>query len=158
MDPAKRGFLIKFRNVAFLSVAAKLLWKIMGKSALADEMVIDISDLHPGDTKTVLWGSTPIFIRRRTPQEIELAQNTDVSKLKHQEKDSDRVKDPEWLVLIGVCTHLGCVPLGNAQGWVCPCHSSYYDISGRVLKGPARKNMAVPPYRLIDGGHAIAIG
>ena len=110
---------------------------------------VDISSLKPGKTITVLWRGKPIFIRRRTTQEIDEAGAVDLKDLKDPEKDSDRTKNPEWLVMIGVCTHLGCVPLGNKgeyNGWFCPCHGSHYDTSGRIRKGPAPDNLAVPPY------------
>ena len=110
---------------------------------------VDISSLKPGKTITVLWRGKPIFIRRRTTQEIDEATAVDLKDLKDPEKDSDRAKDPEWLVMVGVCTHLGCVPLGNKgeyNGWFCPCHGSHYDSSGRIRKGPAPENLAVPPY------------
>ena len=87
----------------------------------------------------VAWRGKPIFIRRRTKEEIELAEKEDSLNLPHPEKDLDRVKNKEWLVVVGVCTHLGCVPIadsGDFGGWFCPCHGSHYDISGRIRKGP----------------------
>ena len=110
---------------------------------------VDVSSVELGKTITVLWRGKPIFIRRRTKEEIEEASAVDLKDLKDPEKDEDRAKDPEWLVMIGVCTHLGCVPLGNKgeyNGWFCPCHGSHYDTSGRDRKGPAPNNLEIPKY------------
>ena len=113
---------------------------------------VDISNINPGKTITVLWRGKPVFIRRRTKKEINEAQKIKLDELKHPQKDQDRVKKPEWLVMLGVCTHLGCVPLGNKgeyNGWFCPCHGSHYDTSGRIRKGPAPSNLEIPPYEFI---------
>ena len=94
-----------------------------------------------------------MFIRRRTQEEISEARAVKMEDLIHPEKDEDRAKDPEWLVMLGVCTHLGCVPLaeaGDFNGWFCPCHGSHYDTSGRIRKGPAPKNLLVPTATFID--------
>ena len=96
---------------------------------------VDVSNVEPGKTITVLWRGKPIFIRRRTKDEIKEAADVDLKDLKHPEKDSDRAKNPEWLVMVGVCTHLGCVPLGDKgdyNAWFCTCHGSHYDTSGRI--------------------------
>ena len=121
---------------------------------------VDITNIDPGKTITVLWRGKPIFIRRRTKKEIEEASAVDMKDLKDPEKDSDRVKNPEWLVMVGVCTHLGCVPLngkGEFNAWFCPCHGSHYDTSGRIRKGPAPTNMEVPKYVFINN-NTIKIG
>ena len=121
---------------------------------------VDISSLEPGQSITVLWRGKPVFIKRRTKEEIESARAVDLSELKHPEKDEDRAKDPEWLVMLGVCTHLGCVPLGDKGeygGWFCPCHGSHYDTSGRIRKGPAPTNMEVPKYEFVNS-NTIKIG
>tara|TARA_B100000902_G_C27162834_1_gene839662 strand:- start:273 stop:782 length:510 start_codon:yes stop_codon:yes gene_type:complete len=114
---------------------------------------VDISSVEPGKEITVLWRGKPVFIKRRTKEEIEEARSVKMNDLPDPEKDEDRVKNPEWLVMLGVCTHLGCVPLkekGDYNGWFCPCHGSHYDISGRIRKGPAPENMAVPKYEFLD--------
>ncbi|CCG25685.1 Rip1 ubiquinol cytochrome c-reductase [Candida orthopsilosis Co 90-125] len=106
-----------------------------------------------GKNVIVKWQGKPVFIRHRTPEEIEEAEEVDVSKLRDPQKDADRVKKPEWLVMLGICTHLGCVPIGEAGdfgGWFCPCHGSHYDISGRIRKGPAPLNLEVPEYSFPD--------
>ena len=102
----------------------------------------------------------PVFIKRRTPEEIAEAKTVKLEDLKHPEKDEDRVKKEEWLVMLGICTHLGCVPLSNKgeyNGWFCPCHGSHYDTSGRIRKGPAPTNMEVPNYEFVDN-NTIKIG
>ena len=97
----------------------------------------------------IKWRCKPVFIRHRTPDEIKEAENVDISKLRDPQADSDRVQRPEWLIMLGVCTHLGCVPIGESGdfgGWFCPCHGSHYDVSGRARKGPAPLNLAIPQY------------
>ena len=121
---------------------------------------VDVSNVEKGQSITVLWRGKPVFIRRRTDEEIAEAQNVNLEELKHPEKDEDRAKDPEWLVMLGVCTHLGCVPLGDKGeygGWFCPCHGSHYDTSGRIRKGPAPTNMEVPKYEFVNS-NTIKIG
>jgi len=121
---------------------------------------VNISEVQPGQSITVLWRSKPIFIKRRTEEEIAKARQVDLKELKDPEKDEDRPKNPEWLVIVGICTHLGCVPLGNKGeygGWFCPCHGSHYDTSGRIRKGPAPTNLEVPKYEFVDS-NTIKIG
>ena len=121
---------------------------------------VDISTVGLGKTITVLWRGKPVFIRRRTQEEISKAQNVNLSELIDPQKDEDRVKKSEWLIMTGVCTHLGCVPLGNKgdfDGWFCPCHGSHYDTSGRVRKGPAPTNLEIPKYEFINN-NTIKIG
>ncbi len=122
---------------------------------------VDIGGVEPGTQLTVKWLGKPVFIRRRSPEEIEAARAVDVSTLPDPNaenanavegadaSDQNRALEEtgEWLVMIGVCTHLGCVPLGDAGefgGWFCPCHGSHYDTAGRIRKGPAPRNLAVP--------------
>ena len=114
---------------------------------------VDISSLEPGQSITVLWTGKPVFIKRRTDEEISEAKKVDLKELPDPEKDEDRAKNPEWLVMLGMCTHLGCVPLGDKGeygGWFCPCHGSHYDTSGRIRKGPAPKNLEIPKYEFVD--------
>jgi len=126
-----------------------------GKDTLAlASTEIDLSPLKEGQSLTVIWRGKPVFIKHRTSTEIEEAKNVLMEDLKDAEDDSKRVQDSKWLVVLGVCTHLGCVPLGQKTtdvkgdfgGWFCPCHGSHYDTSGRIRKGPAPKNLPVPPY------------
>ncbi|EME70659.1 ubiquinol-cytochrome C reductase iron-sulfur subunit [Paramagnetospirillum caucaseum] len=116
---------------------------------------VDISAIKPGQSVTVVWRGKPVFVRHRLPEEIADAAKVNTADLREPETDTQRAKKPEWLVLIGVCTHLGCVPLGQKPadpkgefgGWFCPCHGSHYDTSGRIRKGPAPSNLPVPPYQ-----------
>ena len=121
---------------------------------------VDISSVEPGKSITVLWRGKPVFIKRRTKEEITEARSVKLNELKHPEKDEDRAKNPEWLVMLGICTHLGCVPLGDKgdyNGWFCPCHGSHYDTSGRIRKGPAPVNMEIPKYEFVNS-NIIKIG
>jgi ubiquinol-cytochrome c reductase iron-sulfur subunit len=116
---------------------------------------VDISLIEPGHTMTVKWRGKPVFIRNRTEEEIKEARETPLSALVDPQEDSARVKagHDKWLITIGICTHLGCVPLANKGdylGWFCPCHGSHYDTSGRIRKGPAPLNLAIPPYEFIS--------
>ena len=110
---------------------------------------VDLSAIAEGAIVTVKWRGKPIFVRHRTPKEIKDAVEVPLAQLPDPQADAQRVKKPEWLVVIGVCTHLGCIPLGHQgdyEGWFCPCHGSVYDTSGRIRKGPAPKNLEVPNY------------
>ena len=114
---------------------------------------VDVSGIERGQSITVLWRGKPVFIKRRTEEEIQKARQVDLKELPDPEKDEDRAKNPEWLVMLGMCTHLGCVPLGNKgeyEGWFCPCHGSHYDTSGRIRKGPAPTNLEIPKYEFIS--------
>ena len=114
---------------------------------------VDLSAIEQGQAITVIWRGKPVFIRHRTAKEISQAQDTSLEDLPDPQADSERAQKPEWLILVGVCTHLGCVPLshtGEYEGWFCPCHGSHYDTSGRIRKGPAPANLAVPEYVFID--------
>ena len=121
---------------------------------------VDVSSVEPGKTITVLWRGKPVFIKRRTQNEIDEARSVRMEDLPDPEKDEDRAKNPEWLVMLGVCTHLCCVPLndkGDYNGWFCPCHGSHYDTSGRIRKGPAPTNMSIPNYEFLEN-NIIKIG
>ena len=121
---------------------------------------VDLSKISVGQSKTVKWRGKPVFIRRRTVEEIAEAKNIDIASLRDPMSDADRVQKEEWLILEGVCTHLGCVPLGNKgefNGWFCPCHGSHYDTSGRIRKGPAPTNLEIPKYEFVDN-NTIKIG
>jgi ubiquinol-cytochrome c reductase iron-sulfur subunit len=116
---------------------------------------VDLGPIAAGQIIKVFWRSKPIFIFRRTPKDIDLAKNVNVQSLPDPEPDSARVKQghEQWLVVIGICTHLGCIPLpheGNYDGWFCPCHGSQYDSAGRIRQGPAPKNLAIPPYAFVS--------
>ena len=184
-EPTRRDFLyIATGMFAGLGVAG-VAWPFidqMNPDASAKALAsieVDVKDLKPGQLMTVLWRGKPVFIRHRTEEEVKRARQARAKDL----KDGNEFKDPDarnamqppgtlavdenrtlpgkedWLVLIGVCTHLGCIPkdqwLGNEgnsdfEGWFCPCHGSHYDISGRIRKGPAPRNLAVPKYAFIS--------
>ncbi len=119
---------------------------------------INLEPISPGQRLTVLWRGKPVFIDHRTPQQIRSARADDKAELIEPETDAERVQNPDWLIVIGICTHLGCIPQGQRPnsrtgkwgGWFCSCHGSQYDTSGRVRVGPAPRNLAVPPYKFIS--------
>jgi ubiquinol-cytochrome c reductase iron-sulfur subunit len=135
---------------------------------LADASIeVNLAEIAPGSSKVVMWRGKPVFIRHRTPKEIELAQKTALLSMPDPQTDQERFsKNPAWLVVIGVCTHLGCVPNerrglqtdGTEGGWLCACHGSVYDVSGRIVKGPAPKNLEVPPYKFVSNDKVLRIG
>lgn len=163
-DETKRDFLAlsagAFGAVGAIAFAAPLINSLNpAKDTLALATTeVDISAIPVGEAKTVMWRGKPVFIKHRTEEEIEEARNVDLALLPDKQTDEDRVQKPEWLVTIGICTHLGCVPAGQKQsdahgdydGWFCPCHGSHYDTSGRIRKGPAPSNLAVPPYEFVS--------
>ena len=125
----------------------------------------DMAPIQVGQRLTVAWQGKPVFIDHRPETEIKAAQDVDWQSLRDPQPDSARVKKPEWLIVVGVCTHLGCIPLGQKQGddrgpfggWFCPCHGSVYDTSARIRQGPAPANLTVPPYKFTSDT-AITIG
>jgi len=116
---------------------------------------IKLADIPEGRSMTFKWRGKPLFLRHRTDEEIANEAAVDISGLRDPQTDEERVKNPKFLVLLGVCTHLGCVPIADAGdfgGYYCPCHGSHYDGSGRIRKGPAPLNLEVPPYDFLDEG------
>ena len=164
--PNRRDFIVTATTAAGAVGVGAAVWPLIDQmnpdasvKALASTEV-DVSSVEPGQSITVLWRGKPVFIKRRTQDEIAKARDVNLKELKHPEKDEDRAKNPEWLVMLGVCTHLGCVPLGDKGeygGWFCPCHGSHYDTSGRIRKGPAPTNMEVPKYEFVNS-NTIKIG
>ena len=166
VDGEKRDFIFIATGTVAAAGAASLGWPLvsqMGKAAdtlAAGSIEIDISAIEEGAQLKTLWRGKPVFVRHRTQKEITEAENTDVADCPDPQMDSDRLVpkpdgkvDPKFLVMVGVCTHFGCVPVGEAgdfDGWYCPCHGSHYDTSGRIRKGPAPKNMAIPPYEYLS--------
>ncbi|CAG7592846.1 MAG: ubiquinol-cytochrome c reductase iron-sulfur subunit [Candidatus Midichloria sp.] len=123
---------------------------------------VDLSNIKEGETITVMWRGKPIFVTKRTPNQIEEVRSVNLAELRDPQSDEERVKKgkEQWLVTIGVCTHLGCVPVsgkGDYNGWFCPCHGSHYDSSGRIRKGPAPANLPIPPYEFLSN-NKIKIG
>ena len=165
-EPARRDFLY-LATGAFAAVgAANVVWPLIDQmnpdasvKALAS-IEIDLSSIDIGQSITVSWRGKPVFIRRRTQGEIAEARSVAFDALPDPQGDEARVTKEEWLVMVGICTHLGCVPLGQSgdfNGWFCPCHGSHYDTSGRIRKGPAPKNLDIPPYEFV-GDTRIKIG
>ncbi|KAI0515311.1 ubiquinol-cytochrome c reductase iron-sulfur subunit, mitochondrial [Xylaria bambusicola] len=119
---------------------------------------VDLNAIPEGKNVIIKWRGKPVFIRHRTSGEIDEANKVNVASLRDPQADEDRVQKPEWLVMLGVCTHLGCVPIGEAGdygGWFCPCHGSHYDISGRIRKGPAPLNLEIPAYDFPEDGKLV---
>lgn len=166
-DTSKRAFtyfvLTGGRFIYASAIRLAVLKFILSMTASQDVLAlanleVDLSNIEPGQTVTVKWRGKPVFIRHRTEEDIQLADSVDVSSLRDPETDEVRVKDKDWLIVVGVCTHLGCVPLPNAgdyHGWFCPCHGSHYDTSGRIRKGPAPYNLEVPAYSFIEDGKVL---
>ena len=141
--------------------------KSMGpaKDVLAASTVdVDIASIKEGEVMTTMWRGKPVFIKRRSADEVKTVREFPLTSLKDPETDEARTKNPEWLVVVGVCTHLGCIPTQRKnvviteQGWTCACHGSQYDDSGRIISGPAPKNLDVPGYKFMNDNKVIRIG
>lgn len=156
----RRDFLYLAAGAMGAVGAASAVWPLIASMNPSAEVLalasteVDLAPVAEGQRITVTWRGNPVFIDHRTPAQIEQANAVSLDELPDPETDEARVVKPEWLVMIGVCTHLGCVPLGQKTGqsrgeyggWFCPCHGSHYDTSGRIRKGPAPTNLPVPPY------------
>ena len=167
----RRDFLILTGSALGAVGAAIAVWPLIDSMNPASDTLalatteVDLSPIQLGQRLTVPWRGKPVFIDHRTPEAIEAARAVQLQELPDPQPDADRVKRPEWLVMVGVCTHLGCIPLGQNPGddrgefggWFCPCHGSAYDTSGRIRRGPAPTNLVVPPYEFISDT-AIRIG
>lgn len=157
-EQSRRDILFIATGTAAVGAAGAVVWPLIAQMnpdastlALASTEV-DLSAIPEGQIVTVKWRGKPVFVRHRTAEEIKAAEGVDMAVLPDPEPDSKRVKRPEWLVVVGVCTHLGCIPTGKEgefDGWFCPCHGSVYDLSGRIRSGPAPTNLEVPPYAFI---------
>jgi ubiquinol-cytochrome c reductase iron-sulfur subunit len=165
-DPTRRDFLMVATGAMGAVGAISVAWPFINNlNPAADTLAlstveVNVKAIAVGQAITVKWRGKPVFIRHRTPEEIKKADDVKLADLPDPETDDARVTDtakkvrPEWLIVVGVCTHLGCVPLGTKpgdprgdyDGWFCPCHGSQYDTSGRIRKGPAPKNLPVPEY------------
>ena len=172
-DPGKRDFLTLLTGATVVIGMGALVWPFVSSMNPASDVLalssieVDLAPVTEGQAVTVVWRGKPIFVRHRSAEEIKAAQATKPNEMIQAETDASRVKagHEKWLIVTGICTHLGCVPLGNKPseqrgdygGWFCPCHGSQYDTSGRVRKGPAPTNLAVPPY-VFAGDTKIKIG
>jgi ubiquinol-cytochrome c reductase iron-sulfur subunit len=160
----RRDFLYLLTGAATVVGGGAMVWPLIDTmNPSADVLAlasteVDLSTIEQGMSVTVKWRGKPVFIRHRTAEEIEEASAVSLGELRDPESDAERVEKPEWLIMVGVCTHLGCVPLGQKPndetgeygGWFCPCHGSHYDSSGRIRKGPAPLNLEVPEYTFLD--------
>ncbi|WP_171052551.1 ubiquinol-cytochrome c reductase iron-sulfur subunit [Ruegeria sediminis] len=161
----RRDFLFFATGGAAIVATGAAVWPLINSmnpsadvSALA-VVDIDLEGIEAGSRITLKWKGKPVFIDHRTEERIAQARADDNAPMIDPEPDAERVQRPEWLVVVGVCTHLGCIPLGqggsdstgNWNGWFCPCHGSHYDTSGRIRKGPAPRNLEMPPYEFVTG-------
>ena len=163
-EKTRRDFLFTTTAAVGVVGAATAVWPLIDQmNPAADTLAlssteVDLEPIVEGQSITVVWRGKPVFIRHRTKPEIEAAQKDDKADLPDPQADLDRVQNAKWLVMVGVCTHFGCIPLGNKSGenkgefggWFCPCHGSHYDTSGRIRKGPAPKNLEVPDYKFVS--------
>ncbi len=172
-DVTKRDFLKLVTGAGAAIGVGAIAWSFidyMNPSAdvlALSSVEVDLTPIATGSGITVLWQGKPIFVRHRTDQETKEAEDVKLSELIDPQSDAARVKPghAQWIVVVGICTHLGCVPLGNKPsdprgdwgGWFCPCHGSQYDTSGRVRHGPAPANLALPPYAF-DSDTKVKIG
>ncbi len=157
---SRRDFLLIATSAVGAVGTALAIWPLIDSLNPAADVLalgsteVDLAPVKVGQSITIKWRGSPVFIRRRTADEIEAARKDDGADLPDPEADADRVQKAEWLIMVGVCTHLGCIPLGQKRGdskgefggWFCPCHGSHYDTSGRIRKGPAPTNLLIPPY------------
>ena len=162
-ETTRRDFLY-IATGAFAAGGAFAVWPLIDQmnpdaSVLAlSSIEIDLSPIEVGQSMTVKWRGSPIFVRRRTAEEIKQAVEVPLEDLPDPEPDSARAVKPEWLIMVGICTHLGCIPKGQTigdergdyGGWFCPCHGSHYDTAGRIRKGPAPTNLAIPPINYLE--------
>jgi ubiquinol-cytochrome c reductase iron-sulfur subunit len=163
-EGTRRDFLFQTTGAMGAVAVGGIAWPVIDSmNPAADTLAlasiqVNIGSIAEGQAITVTWRGKPVFIRHRTAEEIAEAEAVDVNSLRDPQTDEQRVEKPEWLVMVGVCTHLGCVPLGQKAGdtkgdyggWFCPCHGSHYDTAGRIRKGPAPSNLLVPPYEFTD--------
>jgi ubiquinol-cytochrome c reductase iron-sulfur subunit len=158
-EPTRRDFLFIATGAAAVVAAGSVLWPLIDQmnpdasTLAAASTEVDLSGIAEGQIVTVKWRGKPIFVRHRTKKEIDEARAVNISELRDPATDESRVQKPEWLVVIGICTHLGCVPLGHQgafDGWFCPCHGSVYDTAARIRQGPAPLNLNLPPYKFLS--------
>ncbi len=155
-EPTRRDFLFIATGAVGVVAVGSAAWPLIDQmnpdasTLAAASTEVDLDNIALGQIVTVKWRGKPVFVRHRTPKEIEAADAAPLSELRDPATDASRVQKPEWLVVIGICTHLGCVPLGHQgpyDGWFCPCHRSVYDTSGRIRQGPAPYNLVIPTYK-----------
>ncbi|NBV54316.1 MAG: ubiquinol-cytochrome c reductase iron-sulfur subunit [Proteobacteria bacterium] len=156
VDADRRSFLINTTTALGLAGAACVALPFvqsMNPNRAVQAMAtldVNLAEIPEGDFKTYLWQGKPVFIWHRSAQQVTKAAEQDATATIQPEADALRVQKPNWLVVMGICSHLGCVPMKGTDGWRCPCHGSQFDLSGRVVKGPAGKNLEIPPYRFLN--------
>lgn len=157
-EPTRRDMLYIATGAAAVVATGAAVWPFIAQmnpdaSTLAlSSTEVDLGAIPEGQIVTIKWRGKPVFVRHRTKKEIQEAEAVPLAQLPDPQTDQSRVKKPEWLVVVGVCTHLGCIPLGHQgkyDGWFCPCHGSDYDTSGRIRQGPAPRNLEVPDYAFL---------
>ncbi len=167
-DIDRRDFVVLTASAVAAVGAATCAWPLINSLNPAEDVLalssveVDLTPIKEGHTLKVMWRGKPVFITHRTAKQIEEAKATPLTDLKDPQEDQDRVQKgyEQWLIMIAICTHLGCIPIenkGDYDGYFCPCHGSHYDSAGRVRRGPAPKNLVVPSYRFI-GDNKIIIG
>jgi ubiquinol-cytochrome c reductase iron-sulfur subunit len=160
-DPSRRDFIHIAAVGAAVGAVGALAWPLVDQMNPSGDVLalasieFDLSKVQLGQQVVVKWQGKPVFVRYRTPKEIAEAVKDDTAPMKDPAPDASRHKDgkPQWLILVGVCTHLGCVPnfgSGDYGGWLCPCHGSVYDTAGRIRKGPAPRNLDLPAYSFLS--------
>ncbi|HXZ69118.1 MAG TPA: ubiquinol-cytochrome c reductase iron-sulfur subunit [Alphaproteobacteria bacterium] len=160
-EPTRRDFLYIATGAIAAVGAASTVWPLIDQmNPSADVLAlssikVDLSPVAEGQQITVMWRSKPVFIRHRTGKEIQEAESANWKAMRDPQSDDSRIVafngalQKQWLVLIGICTHLGCIPLKTDKGYLCPCHGSQYDTSGRIVAGPAPLDLEVPPYKYL---------
>ena len=163
-EETRRDFLIVATTTVMAVGGLASLWPLIDSlNPAADTLAlssteIDLSAVAEGQSIIATWRGKPVFVRHRTQKEIDQARSAVTADLRDPQSDEERTKNPKWLIVVGVCTHLGCIPLGTRTGeprgdfggWFCPCHGSHYDTAARIRKGPAPKNLEVPEYNFLD--------
>ena len=157
----RRDFVVLTASAVAAVGAATCVWPLINSLNPAEDVLalssveVDIANIKPGQTLKVMWRGKPVFITHRTEKQIEESKATPLSELRDPQTDQERVQPghEQWLVMIAVCTHLGCIPIenkGDYDGYFCPCHGSHYDSAGRIRRGPAPKNLFIPSYRFVS--------
>jgi ubiquinol-cytochrome c reductase iron-sulfur subunit len=165
-EPTRRDFLFIATGAAGAVAVGSIIWPLVDQmnpdasTLAAANTEVDLSNIAEGQIVTVKWRGKPVFVRHRTKKEIDEARAVPLAELRDPATDEARAPHPEWLIVIGICTHLGCVPLGHQgpyDGWFCPCHGSVYDTAARIRQGPAPYNLYLPPYKF-ESDKKVSIG
>lgn len=166
VEVERRDFMVLTASAVAAVGAASCVWPLVNSLNPSEDVLalasveVDLTAIKPGQTIKVMWRGKPVFISHRTEKQIEESRATPLSELKDPQTDEERVHKghEQWLVMIAVCTHLGCIPIeskGDYGGYFCPCHGSHYDSAGRIRKGPAPENLIIPKYSFVDNNKII---